>query len=171
MRTELEKQLDEQFPFARDAEKPRRHHHEKNTCLRQLNGISRAFRSIMHRKEEGDNLHDSYRPFLRHLGHYDGCTQLDLVHATGLRAPTVSVTLAKMEKDGLITRVSDDYDLRSRRVYITDKFSVINLNTRGAIADIENKIMKDISEEDAAVTLRTLEKMYSNLKEEFTDRK
>ena len=170
MRTELEKQLYEQFPFARDAENPRRHN-EKNTCLRQLNGISRAFRSIMHRKEEGDNLHDSYRPFLRHLGFFDGCTQLELVNATGLRAPTVSVTLAKMEKDGLITRVSDDYDLRSRRVYITERGRAINLNTRGAIADIENKIMKDIPETDAEITLRTLEKMFSNLRQEFGDRR
>ncbi|MBR6558291.1 MAG: winged helix-turn-helix transcriptional regulator [Clostridia bacterium] len=170
MRSELDRQLDEQFPFARDAEKPRFRGNEKNTCLRQLNGISRAFRSIMHRKAEGDNLHDSYRPFLRHLAHFDGCTQLDLVNATGLRAPTVSVTLTKMEKDGLIIRVNDDYDLRARRVYITDKGKSINLNAIGAIADIESKIMKDIPEEDAEITLRTLEKMFSNLKSEMSDK-
>ena len=171
MRSELEKRLDEEFPYAKDAQKKPRFPREKNTCLRQANDISRLFRSIMHRRESSEKLNESYRPLLRHLSHADGCSQLDLVRATGLRAPTVSITISKMESDGLVTRVADDYDLRSRRVYITDKGRAINASTRGAIKELESVAMRNISEEDIAVTLRTLEKISDNIRENYDDKR
>ena len=170
MRSELEKRLDEEFPYAKDAEKKPRFQREKNTCIRQANDISRLFRSIMHRRESNEKLNESYRPLLRHLAHDDGCSQLDLVRATGLRAPTVSITISKMENDGLVTRLADDYDLRSRRVYITDKGRAINASARGAIKELETVAMRDISEEDVAVTLRTLEKIAENIRENYDNK-
>lgn len=170
MRSDFEKRLDEEFPYAKDAEKRPVFPRERNTCLHQVNDISRMFRSVMHRREAMEKLNESYRPLLRHLSHNDGCSQLDLVRATGLRAPTVSITISKMENDGLVTRLADDYDLRSRRVYITDKGRAINASTRSAIRELESVAMQNISEDDAAITLKTLEKMFENIRENYDNK-
>lgn len=63
----------------------------------------------------------SCRLIMMELAHKDNVTQLDLVRATHLKAPTVSVSLQKMEKDGLVLRKPDEDDLRATRVSLTDK--------------------------------------------------
>jgi len=82
----------------------------------------------------------------------------------------VSITISKMESDGLVTRIADDYDLRSRRVYITDKGRAINASARGAIKELESVAMRNISEEDAATALKTLEKMFENIREHYDNK-
>ncbi len=77
---------------------------------------------------------------LEELAVQDNVMQLDLVRATKLKAPTVSVCLQKMERDGLVTRKSDENDLRATRVFLTDKGR-----------ELDNQIFKRICEQDAAV--------------------
>lgn len=51
----------------------------------------------------------------------DEVTQFDLVDKTGLSAPTVSLSLSKMQNEGIVERESNPEDLRETKVYLTDK--------------------------------------------------
>ena len=62
-----------------------------------------------------------FRSILFFLGINDGVTQLELARLTGLKPPTVSVSLQKMENEGLVARVDDKDDLRKTIVTLTDK--------------------------------------------------
>ena len=72
---------------------------------------------------EAENLgiKNAYRTLLSQLYLKDGGTQLSLAEKTGMKAPTISITLRKMEKDGLVDRVVDEKDLRKTHVYLTEK--------------------------------------------------
>lgn len=78
---------------------------------------------LTHEKIKADcpEMQRSCRLIMMELARRDNITQLDLVRATHLKPPTISVTLQKMEKEGIVTRRPDTYDLRATRVSLTKK--------------------------------------------------
>lgn len=97
------------------------------------------------------------------LAKRDGRTQLDLVKATHLKAPTISVALQKMEKDGYVTRRPDEYDLRATRVFLTEKGKSIDDKIKKRIADEENHAIHGLSDFEKETLTRILTKIRNNL--------
>ena len=85
----------------------------------------------------------------------DGVTQLDLIRATHLKAPTISLIVQKMEHDGLISRRTDDLDMRLTRVHLTEKGKAVNDDIRRAVAEVEDAVMTDLSDAEKEL-LQTL---------------
>lgn len=64
-------------------------------------------------------------PALLHLWEKDGLTQGELAGRLAIEQPTMAATLARMERDGLITRHRDETDARVQRIRLTDKARVL----------------------------------------------
>lgn len=58
-------------------------------------------------------------PALLHLWEEDGLTQKELVDRLRIEQPTMAATLARMERDGLVTRQRDEGDGRRQRIRLT----------------------------------------------------
>ena len=98
------------------------------------------------------------------LARRDNVTQLDLVRSTHLKAPTVSVSLQKMERDGIVLRRQDQDDLRAIRVFLTPKGR-----------ELDSQIMKKIHEQDdnavsclSSEELATLKQLLRKIKQHLT---
>ena len=100
------------------------------------------------------------------VNEHDGVTQLDLVRATHLAAPTVSVTLQKMEQEGLITRKTDSSDQRQLLVYITQAGRELHDRAREQIVKTEDQALAGITPEERQTLLAILTRMRDNLIEE-----
>ncbi len=101
---------------------PKRRLDSNYNAMMRIHDAAKLYQDRMRRYSEQDGLPSSYRMLIFHLARMTpGVTQLDLVKATHLKPPTVSVTLAKMERDGLVTRCSNENDLRQTLVYLTEK--------------------------------------------------
>ena len=94
---------------------------EEKNIMMLIYDIAKGFRDKMRSKSEALGLVDAYRPILFALDRNDGCTQLDIVNFTKLKAPTISLTLQKMEASGLISRVENENDKRITNIFITEK--------------------------------------------------
>lgn len=105
----------------------------------------------------------SIRAILFSLAQHDNVTQLDIVNNTGLKAPTVSISLQKMERDGYVTRVPDKYDLRSIRVHLTEKGKETYENAFAYIQRYESKVMNNITPSEVRILTEILTKIKSNL--------
>lgn len=105
----------------------------------------------------------SIKLILHALIQKDNVTQLDIVKSTRLKPPTVSITLKKMENEGLVTRTPDPYDLRAVRVTITDKGREMYMISVRSVFDMEEKIMKDISPAEIDSFMKVLGKIKNNL--------
>lgn len=105
----------------------------------------------------------SIKLILHTLIQKDNVTQLDIVKSTRLKPPTVSITLKKMENEGLVTRTPDPYDLRAVRVTITDKGREMYMISVRSVFDMEEKIMKDISPAEIDSFMKVLGKIKNNL--------
>ena len=100
------------------------------------------------------------------LARKDGRTQLDLVNATHLKAPTVSVAMQKLEKLGIVTRKADEYDQRATRVFLMEKGREADNRTRKSVHDAEEIAMKHLSEEERETLAKLLLKIREALIED-----
>jgi len=108
----------------------------------------------------------SGRLLLMELSKRDGRTQLDLVNATHLKAPTISVALQKMEKDGYVLRKTDEYDQRATRVFLTEKGREIDDRIRRRIHEEEAQAMKDLTENEYETLVKLLTKIKGSILKE-----
>lgn len=127
-----------------------------------INEISQLLKLKM-KENENQVTQDSARLLILNLAQRDGVTQLDLVKATHLKPPTVSVTLKKLADLGFITRANDKSDLRAVRVYLTDKGRELDRDSFRRIALADNLLMKGITENESRILVALLTKMRDNL--------
>ena len=111
----------------------------------------------------------SCRMILMHLARMDNITQLDLVRATHLKAPTVSVCLQKMESEGYVARQSDEHDMRAVRVFLTDKGKEFDSRVISKIQEQEQRVSDCLTEEEKRTLIGLLMKIRTNLLEDQTN--
>ena len=81
--------------------------------------VEKLFRIFIRNREE--NLRESRRLILLYLERHDGCMQQDLVNFTHMSAPSVSLEITEMEKDGLLKKKKSEKDARATGIFVTGK--------------------------------------------------
>lgn len=129
--------------------------------------ISRIMNSrILDGEEKNSLFQKSSRLLMVELTRKDGVTQLDLVRSTHLKAPTISVTLQKLEKEGFVERKHDDYDLRAIRVYLTEKGKSYNRYIIKKVIKEESEALECLTDTESKQLMRLLAKIKENLIED-----
>lgn len=121
---------------------------EEMNATMLINDVGRLFHDEMRKASEEIGLKSGYRQLLFHLFHEDNITQLDLVRKTHLKAPTISVTLGKMELEGLITKNADPADARQTRILLTEKGRAFDERLRDSIAQKDKEFLACLSQEE-----------------------
>lgn len=85
------------------------------------NHMARLFARDLQARIKPLGLSTGVFPALLELWEEDGLTQKDLVERLDIEQATMANTLARMERDGLITRHRDPADARVQRIWLTDK--------------------------------------------------
>ncbi|WP_367924035.1 MarR family winged helix-turn-helix transcriptional regulator [uncultured Ruthenibacterium sp.] len=89
--------------------------------------------------------------------------QKDIEEEYGLRPPTASELLKKMEKNGLICRESMPQDARLKRIIVCDKALCYRQSVMDDLITLEEDLVRDISEQDLEVFFRVINQMTKNL--------
>ena len=84
----------------------------------------------------------------------------------GLSRATVSSVLSTMEKNGLIVRITDNTDNRTKKIVLSSNAQRVFNSSKEKIKKIEDICLKDITEKDLNTFINVLSKMTENLKEE-----
>ena len=90
--------------------------------------------------------------------------QKDLEKVLNLRRATVSGVLHTMEKNGLIKRVKDESDTRTKKIILNEKIPERFNEYSKKIKKIENNIIKDISDKDLEIFLKVISQMKESIK-------
>ncbi|MDD6942140.1 MAG: MarR family transcriptional regulator [Bacilli bacterium] len=90
--------------------------------------------------------------------------QKDLEKVLNLRRATVSGVLHTMEKNGLIKRVTDESDTRTKKIILNKKIPKRFNEYSKKIKKIENNIIKDISDKDLEIFLKVISQMKESIK-------
>ena len=150
----------------RPAPPPRRKELSDNP-VKLCNEISRIWRGKMRERREGDSIlsQQGARLILSFLAIGDGTTQLELVKATHLTAPTVSLILKEMESGGLVHRETDPIDKRAVRVYLTDAGRELDADNIALIKSVDESGLKGLNAEEIDTLMILLAKIRNNLLE------
>lgn len=89
--------------------------------------------------------------------------QRDIEQEFGLRPPSASAIVRRMEEDGLITREAVSYDGRLKKIILTQKAMQSRDEVMGGLQTMEDKLLKDIDKEELQVWLRVTNQMIRNL--------
>lgn len=98
------------------------------------------------------------------LAHEDSeLFQKDLEDEFGLRPPSASALVKKLEQDGLISRVPVSYDGRLKKIVPSEKARQNREKVLHDVQDLEDRLLRDISEQDQTRWLEITKKMIENL--------
>ena len=132
-----------------------------------VNMLAKIFEERVSEISNNDFLNQKASRFILFtLGINDGISQNDIVRTTHLKGSTISVALARLEKEGYVKRLNDTYDQRQIRVYLTEQGEKLNRERNELISDMQKKAFKGLTikeEKNAAFVLAT---MIKNLTEE-----
>ena len=143
-----------------DRIRERRKTDDYNAMMRIMD-VSRLHRDITRRESEVDGIPQSYRMLLFHLSNMEaGVTQL--------KPPTVSVTLANMEKDGYITRRTGETDRRQSLVYLTDKGKGVNARIKDSFDRCDKVALGKLSANENRVLCALLDKVIDSMIDDFS---
>lgn len=143
-------------------------HENQPTSMMLINDCSRLFGHRMRKFGDESGVPCGYRTLLMQLAFArqrgeEGITQFELARHTHLTPPTVSVTLQKMERDGYITRVPDETDMRQMRVTLTEKGIAVDRANMQKAQETEELAFEGITPEEKAELSRLLMRVRSNL--------
>ncbi|MBQ3868918.1 MAG: winged helix-turn-helix transcriptional regulator [Clostridia bacterium] len=137
---------------------------KKGIAAALVREISELYISKTREEIEALGVKNAYRPLLSALYAEDGGTQLSLAERTGIKAPTVSITLRKMEKEGMVNRVVDESDLRKTHVFLTEKGKKLTEDMNDCVAEINAGFTAGMSKEQKEFFLLSLTKIRDMLK-------
>lgn len=125
--------------------------------------VHRYFACCYVRLEKLD-LHPGQVHLLLALRDHAGETQVELGRRLHIKAPTVTVMLDKMERQGLVERRQDKQDKRKLRIYLTSEGTAITQRAHAVICGIFDTLMEGISAEELAAFRDIVDRMNQNLK-------
>lgn len=136
-----------------------------NNPVKMCHEIAHLFRAKMRDISAGDEMSSQHgtRSVLSFLAAGDGVTQLELVNATHLRPPTISCILKDLEAEGIVERKRDKDDMRSIRVYLTDKGRELDRRNINKIKQVDAMALEGISEDDQKALMLLLGRIRDNL--------
>lgn len=100
---------------------------------------------------------------LQYLSYKDGITQQELARITFKDKPGITRMLTIMEREMLISRLSDDSDKRSNRILITRHGLDLQQQARIYVLQTMQDALKGLSEEEIRIGEKILKKIFCNL--------
>ena len=141
--------------------------------IKSVNNASYLFRCYIDKELEKIGMRSSYRHVMQPLMENESLTQLELVRMTKLKAPTISITLRNMEREGIVRREKNDRDRRETHVYITEKGVEMFHQILASLKNAEEIMLAGITRDELDYSRRIIDKMcanlYSELGEHFDD--
>lgn len=129
-----------------------------------ISDIARMYKLRVRIEAENLGIKNAYRALLSTLYVKDGGTQLSLAEKTSMKAPTISITLRKMEKEGLVKRIVDENDLRKTHVYLTEKGRKTTETLNEGISGVNDVFVKGMNGAESEAFVKALEDIKASLK-------
>lgn len=128
-----------------------------------LSDLARLHFSRVHTLLAKIGVYRGQPPILNGLCKKDGVMQKEIADALNLTPATITDTLQRMEKSGLLERRTDPEDARVSRVYITEKGRETKKQVDEIIRDIDEETFKGLTMEEKLLFRRLILKMINNL--------
>ena len=101
--------------------------------------------------------------FLLELYINDGKNQEEIAETLKIDKGTTARALKKLEEQGFVTRIKDENDKRSNKIYLNDKAKDVREGVLDVLNDWNKEITKSLAEEEEEMLKSLLEKVCKNI--------
>lgn len=115
-------------------------------------------------------VHPGQAFLLNILNEKNGKSQKELAERLGVKPPSITVMLKKLEQEKYIEKIQDEKDQRLTRIYITDSGRELAKMVTHALREMEKQAFSNMTELEVMFLRRLLLQMKENLKN-MTERK
>ena len=129
-----------------------------------ISQIHRKSRVFMNREVSKYDIKSGQLMFLLDLYMQDGKNQEEISKKLEIDKGATTRTLKNLEEQGLITRVKDNHDKRTNRIYLTEKSKDVKEDVFNLIDQLRNEVSKSLTDEEEEILIDLLEKIYKNMK-------
>lgn len=102
-------------------------------------------------------------PILAILRKRDGYSQKEIVKLLGVKPPTVTVSIQRLEKSGLLYRKQDENDQRIIRIYLTEKGRDTIQKGMSYMEQLEQSVFGNFSETELCLMRRFFMQILTNI--------
>ena len=102
-------------------------------------------------------------PIMGLLKEHDGYSQSELAARMHVKPPTVTVTVHRLEKAGMVIRRPDKKDQRVTRIYLSEKGRQVMEKATQAVAEHEKILFGDFSEAELCLMRRFFLQILENI--------
>lgn len=125
--------------------------------------ICRAHRNLVAGALEQIRVSVGQDHFVFRLAIQEGVTQAELAEALCVDASTVTKTLARLERDGVVERRTDATDGRISRVFLTKRGRALVRPVVQIWTDTEERLARHLSKAERALLGRLLRQVLTNI--------
>ncbi|WP_395680605.1 MarR family winged helix-turn-helix transcriptional regulator [Inquilinus sp.] len=105
----------------------------------------------------------TWQPLLHVSRLGEGIRQRDLAESLGIEGPSLVRLLDTLETQGLIERREDESDRRAKAVHLTEDGRTLVEGIRGIAAEVRERLLAGVSDEDMMLCLGLLGRVEGNL--------
>jgi MarR family transcriptional regulator, organic hydroperoxide resistance regulator len=134
--------------------------------FRALGNVVRVVRARMDRALQRCGLRLGQYQVLRHLWEDDGLTPREIADRLTVEMPTVTRTVQRMVRDGLVERQAHPDDARSVRIYLTKRGQELRTQLAATVSEQTEHAMRGFTPDQRATFVEMLERISENAKEE-----
>jgi DNA-binding MarR family transcriptional regulator len=127
--------------------------------------ISFTYRSVQkHFAKELAPYHIGWGHFsiLMSLYHQEGRSQDSLAQSRGFDKTMIAKSILKLEKEGIVYRITDPEDKRIKRLYLTEKGRKLKPEMRKIGFELNSLLLKDFDSEDLPSAIEIVRKIALN---------
>ena len=125
--------------------------------------ISRMYMEKCFMKLKKLGIHPRQIPILAVLYKEDGCSQKELAAKLGVKPPTVTVSIQRLEKSGLLIRMQDEKDQRVSRIFLSEEGKKIIKEGMQMAREGEKQILAGFSESELCLMRRFCMQIKENI--------
>lgn len=137
--------------------------HNNDLFFNQLSRFQRLYAKGLTSRLSPYDVSPGYLSILQQLWHQDGVTQKSLKASLDIEQATLSNSLKRMERDGLIRRVPNKQDRRQHRITLTEKGISAQQTVEAAINDLCEVVNKGLTINDRKYFKRIMRQMTEQL--------
>ena len=131
--------------------------------IRKMIAVNRMHKRAIETVVDDIGIHRSRHQILMKLAkHKTIKSQKEIAEELGITQAAMTISLTKLEKDGLITRISGK-DNRYNEISITEKGTEIVEKSREYFAKIDRKTLSGLSEDQLSLLSLCMDIIYGNL--------
>lgn len=138
----------------------------RNSVNALLGKVTHMSYSVMFREAASLGIHPGQVPLCAYLYLHSGCRQKEIAEALRIKPSTVSVSIDRMEKSGLVEKKTDRQNARIVKIYATEKLAECYRTLEKVLEEREKILTGGFTEEEKELLRSYMKRMVRNLEQE-----